>query len=132
MKTTEHINRYNDKFTFTDLENGNVLWEGNFKYCRFGMPNDYTAAYAKYQEDGGEMSLDEFKEKVHEYDTENSEYKMGRELVSLIGSKTNEIDMVDPSGGPYLARGGKIHEKTIKEFKVHPKGYEIVVYKEGE
>lgn len=132
MKTTEYTNRYKDKFTFTEMENGNVLWEGNFKYHRCGFPNDYTAAYAKYQADGGEMDLDEFKSKVHEYDTEAREYKMGMELVKLVVSNHNVIDMVDPSGGPYLATGGKIHDKTIKEFKNHPKGYEIVVYKEGE
>ena len=127
MKTTEYTNRYKDKFTFTDLENGNVLWEGNFQYHRCGFPNDYSKAFIQYKENGGGMPLDDFKIKVHEYDTENNKYFM--EEVYLVEPMKTEIDMVDPSGGPYLAAGGKIHDKTIIGFKKHPKGYEIIVDK---
>ena len=127
MKKTTYTNRYEDTFTFTDLENGNVLWEGNFQYHRCGMPNDYSKAYVKYQESGGDISLDEFKIKVHEYDTENNKYKM--EEVYLVESMKDVIDMVDPSGGPYMRAGGVIHGKKIKEFKKSPTGYEIIVVK---
>jgi len=32
----EYKNRYGDVFTFTELENGNIQWSGNFEYHRFG------------------------------------------------------------------------------------------------
>ena len=32
----KYTNRYGDVYTFTKQEDGNVLWEGNFKHCRFG------------------------------------------------------------------------------------------------
>lgn len=32
-------NRYGDEYTFTKLENGDVLWEGDFEYMRSG--NDF-------------------------------------------------------------------------------------------
>ena len=40
----EYQNRNGDIFTFELLENGNVEWEGNFEYCRFGYdksPDDF-------------------------------------------------------------------------------------------
>ena len=37
----EYKNRYGDVYTFTKQEDNSVLWEGNFKYCRFGSSNDY-------------------------------------------------------------------------------------------
>jgi len=38
MKNT-YKNRYGDEFTFTLQDDGNVLWEGKFEYCRIGYPN---------------------------------------------------------------------------------------------
>ena len=32
----EYRNRYGDVYTFTKQEDGNVLWEGDFNYCRTG------------------------------------------------------------------------------------------------
>ena len=32
----EYTNRYGDIYTFTKQDDGNVLWEGEFKHCRFG------------------------------------------------------------------------------------------------
>jgi hypothetical protein len=76
MKKTTYKNRYNDTFTFTPNEDGNLIWEGDFEYHRYGWPNN---------PDG----------------TPNKDI----------------IDMVDPSGGPYLTAGRKIQGKTIQEFK---------------
>ena len=45
-------NRYGDVFSFVEDDDYNILWEGNFEYCRFGMPNDYTNAYNAYCNDG--------------------------------------------------------------------------------
>lgn len=33
----KYKNRYGDVFTFTPDEDGNLLWEGDFQYCRFGF-----------------------------------------------------------------------------------------------
>ena len=39
-KVVKYENRYGDVYTFTKQEDGNVLWEGEFKYCRFGYDKD--------------------------------------------------------------------------------------------
>ena len=36
----EYKNRYGDVYTFEQLENGNIQWNGNFEYCRFGFKDD--------------------------------------------------------------------------------------------
>ena len=36
----EYKNRYGDVYTFTKQDDGNVLWEGEFKHCRFGGSPD--------------------------------------------------------------------------------------------
>lgn len=41
-------------------------------------------------------------------------------------SDENRITMVDPSGGPYLAKDMKQFGKTIKEFKSNENGYLII------
>ena len=125
----EYKNRYGDGFTFTELENGNIQWSGNFEYHRFGMPNDYTKAWEKFQEDYGGLSFEDFKNEVHTYDDEKGEYVFS-DLLPLVTSKTDVINMVDPSGGPYLAEGMEFMGKTIKEFKTNEDGYEILVQKE--
>lgn len=133
MKVTSKItketmtNRYGDSFVFTLLEDGNIQWEGKFEYCRYGWPNDYTQAFFEYVRDnGGGINLEQFKELVHAYDDEKEEYVIDRKYRELVTSKTGIINMVDPSGGPYLAEGMKIMGKTIKEFKPNKEGYLII------
>ena len=41
-------------------------------------------------------------------------------------SNQDFIDMVDPSGGPYLTEGMQIMGKTIQEFKSNKEGYLII------
>jgi len=136
MKNT-YKNRYGDEFTFTLQDDGNVLWEGNFEYCRFGMPNDYTEAYQSYLEDregldeDDILSLEEFKKDVHEYQDGAYLYP---EYVMMVKSLTDEIDMVDPSGGPYMSRGMSLDRfgfegLKIKDFKNVDEGYLIVTEK---
>lgn len=126
-----YTNRYGDEFTFTLLEDGNIQWEGKFEYSRFGIPNDYTDAYRAYTTNGGLMGLKEFKEEVHRsiYD-ENENYvglcDIARVYGPMVKSKQGVINMVDPSGGPYLKEGMKIMGKEIKEFKSNKKGYLII------
>jgi len=104
MKTT-YKNRYNDTFTFELNEDGNILWSGNFEYCRIGMPNDYTRAYNEYVNDykhsNSLMSFNEFKKAVHEWDDETNQY-IYYKYVRMVDSLKDKIDMVDPSGGPYI------------------------------
>ena len=36
----KYTNRYGDVYTFTKQENGDVIWEGNFEFSRYGFPNN--------------------------------------------------------------------------------------------
>lgn len=36
----KYTNRYGDVYTFTKQENGDVLWEGNFEFSRYGFDNN--------------------------------------------------------------------------------------------
>jgi hypothetical protein len=107
MKKISYENRYNDVFTFTLLENGNILWEGEFKHCRFAWPNVYKDAYEKYcanVDTDERMTMGEFKKAVHEYDDEKFEYTpLAKQYGPLVYSDTKSICMVDPSGGPYIS-----------------------------
>ena len=112
MITEKYTNRYGDKFLYTLQEDGNIMWTGKFEHCRIGMPNDYSKAWEYFNEVYGGLSFEDFKEDP--------------DVVPLITSKTDEISMVDPSGGPYLTSGMKLMEKTIKEFKYTENGYLII------
>ena len=130
----EYKNRYGDMFTFTEDEHQDILWQGNFKWCRFGMPNDYTRAYEAYCNDvKAPMPLEEFKKAVHEWDDETRTHHYP-EYVKMVDSLKNEIDMVDPSGGPYLSRGMSLDNfgfknYVIKDFKSIDTGYKIITEK---
>ena len=114
----KYVNRYNDTYTFTLDEDNNILWTGAFKWCRFGMPNDYTKAYNQYLDDECYndhcMTLEEFKAKLHEQ-FHNMAHPM-RKYVMLVETVKNKIDMVDPSGGPYIAVGANMGYFS-EEFK---------------
>lgn len=108
----EYLNRYNDVFTFTKDEENNVLWEGNFRWCRMAWPNDYTEAYNLYsKEEKDPVCLDDFKIKVHNYNTDTFE-----KYAKYVTSDRSKICMVDPSGGPYIAEGMNL-SILGKEFK---------------
>ena len=126
MKTETYKNRYNDEFTFTELENGNIQWSGNFEFHRYGWPNDYLPAYKAYLTVGGLMGINEFKKEVHRYNDDDRPCDISRVYSKMIKSITTVIDMVDPSGGPYMASGMKQFGQVIKEFKPNKNGYEIV------
>ena len=130
MQCSKYVNRYGDEFEFEQLDNGNVQWSGNFKHCRFGMPNDYTLAWEVFQEDYGGMSYEDFKKNVHAYNEQKNQYVFP-DLVPLITSKTDVINMVDPSGGPFITEGTNMKtfglEGKVKEFKSNEDGYEIVI-----
>jgi hypothetical protein len=130
----EYKNRYGDVFTFTEDDNHDVLWEGDFKWCRFGMPNDYTRAYEAYCNDvETPIPLEEFKKAVHHYDDETLTYDYP-EYNRMVDSLKNEIEMVDPSGGPYISRGMSLgsfgfKDYVVKDFKRIDTGYKIITEK---
>jgi len=126
-------NRYGDVFTFTRDENHDIIWEGNFEYCRFGMPNDYIKAYNEYVHDGGELNFNDFKAEVHKYDDETHQYVHDK-YIKMVVSLKNEIDMIDPSGGPYISRGMSLgsfgfKDYVVKDFKRIDTGYKIITEK---
>jgi hypothetical protein len=131
-KVTQHYNRYGDLYTFEILEDGNIQWSGSFDYCRVGWPNDYSKAFTTYLLDGGTLDLIAFKEKVHEsvYDSQGmylGPSDLNLAYGNLITSDRNIIDMVDPSGGPYLERGDYVLDKKIINFRFNPEGVLIIV-----
>jgi hypothetical protein len=94
----EYKNRYNDVYSFTKDDDNNVLWEGNFRWCRMAWPNDYGPAYEQYLKDEpNPMSFEDFQEAVHKEGLEKYQ--------TLIKSDMTRIHMVDPSGGPYMTEG---------------------------
>jgi hypothetical protein len=133
-KKKTYKNRYGDIFTFILQDDDNVLWEGNFKYCRIGMPNDYTKAYKEYIDDNCNsdhcMSLKQFKEEVHRYDDESHQYVYDK-YVRMVESLTDKISMVDPSGGPYISVGMSLssfgfNDLKVKDFVQEDNGFLIV------
>ena len=124
-----HKNRYGDIFEFKLDDENNILWEGNFEYCRFTSPNDYTDAYSEYRKDGGEMLLDDFIVAVHEYNTIRGHTDVAKKYGSKVASRTNKISMVDPSGGPYYSAGMEIEGYIIESFERYENGYKIITKK---
>jgi len=131
---TTYKNRHGDVYTFTKNENHDILWEGSFDYCRIGYPNDYTKAYNAYVSDGGKFSFNEFKDSVHEWDDDKRDYVLGVKYISMVESLRNKIDMVDPSGGPYISAGMSLSSfgfknYVVKDFEYIDTGYKIIVEK---
>ena len=126
----EYTNRYGDKFTFELNERGNIDWKGNFKYCRFGMPNDYSKAWEVFNKEYGGLDYEEFVGAIHTYDEETNSYVFA-DLLPLVESKKNVINMVDPSGGPYIKEGMDMKllglKGIVKEFIWQEGGYEIIL-----
>ncbi len=135
MTQVKIINRYGDEFLFTLQEDGNILWEGKFEYVRIGYPNDYTEAYKKWHNDFPKtemLSLEDFKNIVHTHNEETGEYTY-LEYLKLIKSNTGKIDMVDPSGGPYIGVGENMGRftpvfkgKIVKDIQNVSNGYLLI------
>jgi hypothetical protein len=81
--------------------------------------------------------MGEFKKAVHEYDPETfKSTPLNKQYAKLVYSDQSRIDMIDPSGGPYMHSSydmGMFDESfkgmIIKEFKSVPEGYLIVIEK---
>ena len=128
MKVEKYKNRYGDEYTFTLQEDGNIKWEGDFKYYRVGYPNDYTKAIEEYIRDGNQVkSLEAFKELVHEYNDDTREYTLKDDKYrKLVTSDMSKIDMVDPSGGCYIAVGSTEMGMRVIGFEKIETGYLIL------
>ena len=136
MKTT-YKNRYGDEFTFTKTDDGHVLWEGDFTYCRIGYPNDYSKAYNSYLHDNQHlqnlMSFNQFKNAVHEYDDETHQYFYDK-YVRMVDCLRDKISMIDPSGGCYICSGMDLKiigfpGLIVKEFEQLDNNYKIIIEK---
>jgi hypothetical protein len=134
---TSYKNRYDDVYTFEKTDDGNIMMKGDFKWLRFGYPNEYSKAYEEYLKDNKNhkycMDLKTFKEKVHDYDKKAGQL-VYEKYARLVESRADIINMLDPSGGPYMCQGmdmGTIGKEfmgmKIKEFKPHPDGYKILI-----
>ena len=137
----EYKNRYGDIFTFTKQENGNILWEGEFKHCRFAWPNVYKNAYQQYRKDGGQTNIDEFKREIHDGSFDDNERwvpsQINKQYAKLVYSDTKSICMVDPSGGPYISSGmdmgmfeDEFKGRIVRSFVDVETGYLIQTYGE--
>jgi hypothetical protein len=117
-----YYNRYNDKLTF-EHKGKTVEMTGHSPYYRISWPNVYDKAYEAFLEDNAKhliplMEFEEFKKEVHNY-----ENKAMRPYAELVYSDKDTINMVDPSGGPYLTVGN-----NLKMF--FGKDYEDLIIKE--
>jgi hypothetical protein len=131
----EYKNRHGDVFTFSEDENRDILWQGNFLFCRIGMPNDYKKAYTAYRNKAtNPMEFEKFKTEVHTWDDKKQKHKYPQ-YVKLVESLQNEIDMVDPSGGPYISRGMSMesfgfNRSIVADIVPIDTGYKLIIKKE--
>jgi hypothetical protein len=125
MKVQTHTNRNGTVSTYTELRNGNIQWNGDFEFCRVGYPNDYTRAWTYFKKEYGGLEYEDFVEEVFRFNELTSEYVFP-DVVPLIVSDEKTIDMIDPSGGPYMTIGDTIMGKEIIEFECNKEGYLII------
>ena len=126
MKAIYH-NRYNDKITF-DHRGKTVTMSGYSSYFRYSWPNKYDKAYSRYLasayidanlKDNQILTEEEFEEVLYVDKDEtgwhnNALYKL---FGQYIYSDKDTIDMVDPSGGPYLTRRMNLKQFFGKDYQ---------------
>ena len=119
MKAT-YYNRYRTEITFNHTKNQVVMsGKGLTEFMRYGWPNVYTKAYEKYVEsarvdarlkENQILTEEEFEEVL--FVTKDEGSFESNALLKIFGkyiySDRETIDMVDPSGGPYLAVGNNL------------------------
>ncbi len=103
---SEYSNRYKDKIVFS-LDEDKVYMRGQpMDYMRYGLSNDYTEAYLKYLLDNKDRQDDVMSEKSFEIKMEE-DVEFFKKYSKFIKS-SEEICMVDPSGGPYIQLGSNL------------------------
>jgi hypothetical protein len=119
MKAT-YYNRYRTEITFNHTKNQVVMsGKGLTEFMRYGFPNVYDTAYEKYvksaREDAGldwtwVLTQEQF-EKVL-FVTKDEDSFESNALLKMFGkyiySDRETIDMIDPSGGPYITVGSNL------------------------
>ena len=123
-----YYNRYNAKITF-DHKGKTVTMSGYGPYFRYGWPNKYDVAYTKYlasayldaKLEGNQMLTQEEFEKALYVDKGDDSNWHKNLLYQLFGkyiySDKDTIDMVDPSGGPYLTVGTNLKSFFGKDYE---------------
>jgi hypothetical protein len=123
-----YYNRYKDKITF-DHKGKTVTMSGYSPYFRYSWPNKYDVAYDKYLESavvdakllGTQMLTQEEFEKALYIDKGDDSNWHKNTLYQLFGkyiySDKDTIDMVDPSGGPYLTVGTNLKSFFGKDYE---------------
>lgn len=103
MKKT-YKNRSSDVILFEQISENEITMEGG-KYLRFSYKVDYSAAYDTYiKESNDNISLKEFTNRLYKYDIDKHEYVYPElDKYKKLVESTDDIGMVDPSGGPYLS-----------------------------
>lgn len=127
MKAIYH-NRYKDKITF-DHKGKTVTMSGYNPYFRYSWPNKYDVAYTRYLasayidanlKDDQILTEEEFEKALYIDKAEDYNWHHNA-LYQLFGkyiySDKDTIDMVDPSGGPYLCRGMNLKEFFGKDYQ---------------
>lgn len=125
MKTVTYKNRYNDKIIFTQINSHTIEMIGG-EYIRHGYSNDYDKAYEAFHNDFPKtemLSKEDFIQELFKYNSDTGEYKNPEwSKYRILVTSTEEIDMIDPSGGPYLTIGTDMSkfglEGKIKAFTV--------------
>lgn len=103
---SEYSNRYKDKIVFS-LDEDKVYMRGQpMDYMRYGLSNDYTEAYLKYLLDNKDRQDDVMSEKSFEIKMEE-DVEFFKKYSKFVKS-SEEISMVDPSGGPYIQLGSNL------------------------
>lgn len=110
-------NRYKDEIIFE--HKGNTVEMLGGSWFRYGWPNVYDKAYEKYVEsahvdaklEGNQILTQKEFERVLFITKDEDKYESNA-LYKLFGkyiySDTDTIDMVDPSGGPYISLGDNL------------------------
>jgi len=132
-----YYNRYRTEITFKQTKNQVVMsGKGITTYMRYGFPNVYDVAYEKYVESAVVdaklesnqiLTREEFEEVL--FVTKDEDSFESNALLKLFGkyihSDTKTIDMIDPSGGPYITRGSNLKpffgdkiDRIVKEIKI--------------
>ena len=136
MKAT-YYNRYRTEITFNHTKNQVVMsGKGLTEFMRYGWPNVYTDAYVKYVKSAKEdaklksnqiLTQEEF-EKVL-FVTKDEDSFESNALLKMFGkyiySDRETIDMIDPSGGPYITVGSNLRsffgdkiDRVVERIKI--------------
>ena len=148
MKHT-YTNRYRDAIVFERTNDNTVVMTGG-QYFRYGWPNKYDKAYEAYMEVVEKLEEPDYNLLVEDveantirsftetefvvamennlYDTETAKVNPTiKALWKHVYSDKDTIDMVDPSGGPYIKSG-----YDLKEMVGFPESFVIKSIKFGD